>query len=144
MDPYNLERFVIAQFPVYERVVQELLFGCKTSHWMWFVFPQIGGLGSSEQSRFFSIDSIEEAKACLQHDVLGPRLMDCTMLACRHTDKSASDIFGEVDALKFRSCITLFEIADEPGGEFSEALELFFDGVGDIATISLATAHGNP
>ena len=115
MDPYNLERFVIAQFPVYERVVQELLFGCKTSHWMWFVFPQIGGLGSSEQSRFFSINSIEEAKAYLQHDVLGPRLMDCTMLACRHTDKSAVDIFGEVDALKFRSCITLRSLTNREG-----------------------------
>ncbi len=141
IDPYNLERFVIAQFPVYERVVQELLFGCKTSHWMWFVFPQIRGLGGSEQSKHFAIGSIDEANAYLEHDILGPRLLDCTLLACKHTDKTAIDIFGEVDAMKFRSCMTLFELVDEPEGDFSEALQLFFEGTGDIATISLANTR---
>lgn len=138
MQSHNLERFVTAQFPVYERVVQELLFGCKTSHWMWFVFPQLRGLGESDQSKYYAIGSVEEARTYLEHDILGPRLLDCTMLVCKHTDKTAVEIFGETDALKFHSCMTLFEIADEPEGDFSEALQLFFGGVVDARTISLA------
>jgi len=138
MDSYNLERFVTAQFPVYERVVQELLFGCKTSHWMWFVFPQFKGLGKSEQSIRYAIGSIEEAAAYLKHDVLGPRLLDCTMLVCKHTGKTAIDIFGEVDAVKFQSSMSLFAMVDEPDGEFSEALQLFFEGSADSVTVALA------
>jgi uncharacterized protein (DUF1810 family) len=137
MDPFNLERFVAAQFPVYERVVQELLFGCKTSHWMWFVFPQYRGLGNSEQSQRYAIGSLEEARAYLNHEVLGDRLFDCTMLACKHTDKTPLQIFGEVDAQKFHSSMTLFALADEPEGEFSEALAVFFEGVEDRATLAL-------
>jgi len=139
MEKYDLERFVAAQFPIYERVVQELLFGCKTSHWMWFIFPQIAGLGDSEQSRHFGIASLEEAKAYLAHDILGSRLLDCTMLVCKHADKTAVDIFGEVDAMKFHSCMTLFEMVDEPEGDFSEALQYFFEGAADKATVLRAT-----
>jgi len=138
MQSHNLERFVTAQFPVYERVVQELLFGCKTGHWMWFIFPQIKGLGESDQSKYYAIRSIDEARVYLEHDILGSRLLDCTMLVCKHADKTAVDIFGETDALKFHSCITLFEMADEPGGDFSEALQLFYDGEQDTRTVSLA------
>lgn len=138
MDSYNLERFVTAQYPVYERVIQELLFGCKTSHWMWFIFPQVRGLGSSEQSLRYAIGSLAEAGAYLEHPDLGPRLLDCTMLVCKHSGKTATEIFGETDALKFRSSMTLFAMVDEPEGEFSEALQLFYDGLPDSATLSLA------
>ena len=139
MDSYNLERFVTAQYPVYDRVVQELLFGCKTSHWMWFIFPQFEGLGSSEQAARYAIGSIEEARAYLEHPILGVRLLDCTMLVSKHSDKTAVEIFGETDAMKFRSCITLFAMVDEPDGEFGEALQLFYGGAPDEATIVLAT-----
>ena len=141
MDSYNLERFETAQFPVYERVVQELLFGCKTSHWMWFVFPQFTGLGKSDQSKHYAIGSIDEARAYLEHDVLGPRLLDCTLLACKHSEKTAVEIFGEIDALKFHSCMTFFELVDEPGGDFAEALQMFFNGTRDTKTISLCTSR---
>jgi len=141
MHQYDLERFTAAQFPVYERVVQELLFGCKTSHWMWFIFPQIRGLGDSEQSKRYAIGSLVEAKAYLEHELLGPRLLDCTMLVCKHTEKTAVEIFGDVDAQKFHSCMTLFEMADEPEGDFSEALQLFFNGAVDHATLQRAGNH---
>lgn len=137
MDSYNLERFVTAQYPVYDRVVQELLFGCKASHWMWFIFPQYKGLGSSEQSLRYAIGSTDEARAYLEHPLLGARLLDCTMLTCKHSDKSAVEIFGETDALKFRSSITLFAMVDEPEGEFAEALQLFYNGLPDATTVAL-------
>ena len=134
---YNLDRFLTAQHIIYDRVVQELLIGKKSSHWMWFIFPQLKGLGKSEMAQQFAISDQEEARAYLAHDELGPRIMDCTMLVCRHTDKSAISIFGEIDAMKFHSSMTLFSLVDEPDGEFAEALAQFYNGEADPATLSL-------
>src|SRR5690242_15975130 len=107
-DPHNLKRFLDAQAPVIGRVVQELRNGRKTSHWMWFIFPQVSGLGHSDTARYYAVASRAEAEAYLAHPVLGPRLAECTRLAVAVTGRSAVDIFGAVDAAKFRSCMTLF------------------------------------
>jgi uncharacterized protein (DUF1810 family) len=134
-DPYNLQRFVSAQNPVYEEVRSELRAGQKRSHWMWFVFPQIEGLGGSPTARKFAISSIGEAKAYLQHKVLGPRLYECTALVNEIRGKSIEEIFGYPDYLKFRSSMTLFSQAapDEP--VFAEALRKYFGGENDALTI---------
>ena len=107
-DPYNLERFVSAQEPIYRQVLSELRSGMKTSHWMWFIFPQIRGLGRSPVSIEYAISSREEAAAYLQHRVLGPRLKECTRLVLHVTGRSAEEIFGSPDDMKFRSSMTLF------------------------------------
>src|SRR5438876_5495861 len=113
-DPYDLERFVTAQNAggTYERAIEELRRGRKTSHWMWFVFPQIAGLGQSPISRRFAIRSLDEARAYLAHPVLGPRLRDSTQAVLQHKGKAANDIFGGIDAIKLRSSMTLFALAD--------------------------------
>lgn len=138
-DRFNLQRFVNAQHVCYERVRQELLAGKKQTHWMWFVFPQIAGLGKSEMAQQFALKNLDEAHAYLTHDILGKRLLDCTLLACKHTNRSALDIFGDPDELKFHSCMTLFDLVDPDYGEgdFNEALELFFNGARDQATLNL-------
>ena len=107
-DPFNLQRFVDAQAPVYAAVVRELAAGEKRSHWMWFVFPQIAGLGFSPTSVFYAIGSLDEAKAYLAHPVLGPRLLDCARLVLASQGRTARQIFGAVDETKFRSSMTLF------------------------------------
>ena len=131
-DPYDLERFVLAQAPVIDRVVAELSRGRKQSHWMWFVFPQIAGLGSSAMSQRFAIGSLREARAYLAHPILGRRLRDLTGLATSQPG-SANDIFGSPDDAKFRSSMTLFAAADG-GVVFQRALDRFFDGSGDPVT----------
>ncbi len=110
-DPFDLERFVKAQDPVYRRVLDELRAGRKTSHWIWFVFPQAKGLGRSERSVFYGIGSLDEARAYLAHPVLGPRLKECVDLVMSHEGKALEDILGGVDAMKFLSCIELFSDA---------------------------------
>jgi uncharacterized protein (DUF1810 family) len=135
-DPYDLERFVAAQDAggTYDRVVAELQRGRKASHWMWFVFPQIAGLGRSATSREFAISGLDEAKAYLQHAVLGPRLLACSELVLETKGRSAEDIFGDIDAQKLHSSMTLFLRAapDEP--RFAQVLDRYFDGRPDPAT----------
>ena len=136
-DPYNLQRFVEAQAPVYERVLAELRAGRKTLHWMWFVFPQIQGLGYSPMSMLYAISGREEAIAYDAHPVLGPRLRECTALVNAVNGKSALEILGSPDDLKFRSCVTLFAACTAEPGMFQAALEKYFGGVGDPKTLAL-------
>ncbi|TKB81960.1 MAG: DUF1810 domain-containing protein, partial [Nitrospira sp.] len=110
-DVYNLQRFLVAQEPVYDTVLDELRAGRKVSHWIWFIFPQITGLGRSGMAQKFAIASLEEAKAYLQHPVLGPRLRACTQLVLNVHGRSAEQILPSPDNLKFRSCMTLFMTA---------------------------------
>ena len=135
-DQYDLQRFVAAQDAgdTYDRATAELRGGRKTSHWMWFIFPQIAGLGYSPASRTYAIASLDEARAYLAHPVLGARLIECATILTRVPGRSAEQILGEVDALKLRSCITLFTHAapDEP--VFRQVLNRYFDGVPDPAT----------
>ena len=115
-DPFDLQRFVEAQAPVYARVVAELKAGRKTSHWMWFVFPQVAGLGQSAMSVRYAIHSEEEARAYLAHPVLGPRLRESTALvAAALANRTLEEIFGGIDATKFRSCLDLFSGVDSTG-----------------------------
>jgi uncharacterized protein (DUF1810 family) len=134
-DPFDLDRFTQAQADVIARARRELTAGRKTSHWMWFVFPQVAGLGSSEMARRYAIGSLEEARAYLAHAVLGPRLRDLTEVLLAGPDADARAIFGDVDALKFRSSLTLFDEA-EPDGVFDKALARFFEGGRDGATLA--------
>jgi uncharacterized protein (DUF1810 family) len=138
-DPFDLARFVAAQDEggVYERALSELTEGRKRTHWMWFVFPQIAGLGSSQIARRFAIGSLVEARAVLDHEVLGPRLHRCVLVLDRTRSGGAVQIFGEVDALKLRSCLTLFMRADPSQKQFADVLERYFDGVPDPATDEL-------
>jgi uncharacterized protein (DUF1810 family) len=135
-DPFNLQRFVDAQSPVYERVLRELSAGAKQSHWMWFVFPQIAGLGHSAMADKFAIRTLDEAKAYWVHATLGPRLAECTRLLLAIAGKSAVEILGYPDDLKFRSSMTLFAQAapDEP--IFGEAIRKYFNGAYDKVTLS--------
>jgi len=133
----NLSRFIEAQDSVYSRVLSELRAGCKASHWMWFVFPQIAGLGRSGMAQKFAIVSMDEARAYLEHPVLGARLRECTRLVCDVTGKTAHEIFGSPDDLKFRSCMTLFAEAAGEGSIFHEALRLYFGGEPDPMTLRL-------
>jgi len=131
---YDLDRFVDEQQHVYDRVLDELRRGQKSGHWIWFIFPQIEGLGSSEMSRRFAISSLDEARAYLAHPLLGPRLRECADIVLATAGKSAEQIFGPIDAMKLRSCATLFHRAapDEP--VFTQVLDRYFGGVGDQAT----------
>jgi uncharacterized protein (DUF1810 family) len=137
-DPHDLQRFVAAQDAggTYRHAVAELHAGRKTSHWMWFVFPQIAGLGYSPTSQLYAISSLDEARAYLAHPVLGARLLECVAILADRTDRSAEQIFGGVDALKLRSSITLFRHAapDEP--VFGQILDQYFGGHPDPATES--------
>jgi uncharacterized protein (DUF1810 family) len=135
-DRYDLERFVAAQDAggIYDRAVEELRAGRKTSHWMWFVFPQIAGLGQSPTSRRFAISSLGEARAYLGHTLLGPRLLQCCGIVARVNRDRAEQIFGTVDAQKLRSSVTLFMRAAPDQPVFGQVLERFFDGQPDAAT----------
>jgi uncharacterized protein (DUF1810 family) len=133
-DPFRLQRFVEAQNPVFEQVRTELKQGHKRGHWMWFIFPQIAGLGSSEISKRFAISSAAEAVAYLQHPVLGKRLEDCADLVLKLSGKSAYDIFGTPDDMKFRSCMTLFAQVSPKTPVFEGNLKKYFDGVPDPRT----------
>jgi uncharacterized protein (DUF1810 family) len=135
-DPFNLQRFVDAQAPVYPQVVRELAAGEKRSHWMWFVFPQIAGLGLSPTSAFFAIASLDEARAYLAHPVLGPRLLECAGLVLRAEGRTARQLFGAVDEAKFRSSMTLFASAAPDERTFKHCLEKYFAGAPDHATLA--------
>jgi uncharacterized protein (DUF1810 family) len=138
--PSNLQRFVDAQNPVYEDVFDELSAGRKTSHWMWFVFPQLQGLGHSPMAQRFALASVEEARAYLAHELLGERLRECTRLVLRSGGRDAHAVFGSPDDLKFRSSMTLFHAAAPEDPVFAEALARFFGGAGDPRTQALLRA----
>jgi uncharacterized protein (DUF1810 family) len=134
-DPFHLERFVIAQERVYQRVLSELQAGEKVSHWMWFVFPQIQGLGRSATSIEYAISSRDEARAYLQHPILGPRLRECTGLVLLVEGRTAFEIFDEPDDIKFRSSMTLYAHVSIDDDIFQRALEKFFEGIPDQLTL---------
>jgi len=135
-DPYDLQRFVDAQHPVIDQVRAELSAGQKRTHWMWFIFPQIRGLGSSAMARRYAILSPAEAAAYLRHPVLGPRLRECTELVMRVEGRSAAEIFGYPDDLKFRSSMTLFAQAAAPDERlFADAIAKFYPARPDPATL---------
>jgi uncharacterized protein (DUF1810 family) len=139
MDAHNLERFVTAQNrgAIYQRAVDELRRGYKTSHWMWFVFPQVAGLGQSQMSRTYAIASLEEARAYLGHPVLGPRLIECAGIVASTQARSAEHMFGGIDAQKLHSSMTLFLRANPEEPVFNQVLDRYFDGVPDSATHDL-------
>ena len=140
-DPYLLHRFVDAQKPVYARVWDELRKGNKTGHWMWFIFPQVAGLGHSEMARRFAISSLAEAEAYLRHPVLGQRLEECAALVLKVSGKTASEILGSPDDLKFRSCMTLFAHAAK-NPVFSDNLTKYFGGRPDPLTTDFLRLDG--
>ncbi len=135
-DPYELRRFIKAQNIVYAQVLEELTAGRKASHWMWFVFPQLAGLGASAMSQRYAISGLEEARAYLAGPILGGRLRECAGFICRHAGRSAREIMGSPDDLKLQASATLFERAG--GGDvFSEVLRLFYDGKPHAETLRL-------
>jgi uncharacterized protein (DUF1810 family) len=136
VDAFNLQRFLDAQAPVYERARRELEAGRKESHWMWFIFPQIAGLGQSPMSIRFAIASLDEAKAYLAHSVLGARLRECARLTLDVEGKSAREIFGSIDEIKFRSSMTLFVHAALDEDVFQRCLDKYFSGDPDPATLA--------
>lgn len=135
-DPFNLARFLKAQETVIDRARAELLRGRKESHWMWFIFPQLRGLGRSRMAEFYGVASADEAAAYLVHPVLGERLRNCTAIVCKLRGRSAHEIFGNPDDMKFRSSMTLFA-RPGAGGQFAEALAMYFGGEADPSTMEL-------
>ena len=136
-DLFSLQRFVDAQKNIYSAVCSELQSGMKRSHWMWFIFPQIAGLGSSPTAQHFAISSLDEAKAYLRHPVLGPRLIESTDLVNQISGRSIHDIFGDPDDMKFRSSMTLFAKAASDNTAFRQALQKYFGGRDDNRTLEL-------
>ena len=143
-DPFNLSRFVEGQAKDYLRALAELRAGKKQSHWIWYVLPQLRGLGSSSMANFYGIGSGQEAEAYLAHPVLGPRLRECVAAMNALDGPSAVQVLGQVDAAKFRSCLTLFRSVDPKDAVFSAALDKFFAGVPDEASLALISSsnHG--
>ena len=139
MSEFDLERFVRAQDEAhaYGRALDELRAGRKQSHWMWFVFPQIAGLGQSVTSRYFAVEGLDEARAYLAHGTLGPRLLECCRVLLAQEGRSAEEVFGPLDALKLRSSMTLFLRAGPEEGVFRDVLDRFFAGLADPATDAL-------
>jgi uncharacterized protein (DUF1810 family) len=135
-DPYDLKRFVDAQTPVYRTVVDELRTGRKRSHWIWFVFPQLLGLGSSPTAVRYGISSLDEARAYLRHDLLGPRLLECTRLVNEVQGRSIAEIFDSPDDLKLCSSMTLFARATRDNQDFLAVLTRYFDGQQDPLTVA--------
>lgn len=133
--PYDLERFISAQAPVYARALGEITRGRKTSHWMWFIFPQLAGLGRSTMAIRYAITSLDEARAYLAHPVLGPRLLACVTALQDLQTSDPEAVFGSVDAVKLRSSLTLFAEADPHQNLFDAALQRWFGGVKDPATL---------
>ncbi len=136
-DPYSLQRFVTAQNAVYKDVVNELQHGRKQSHWMWFIFPQLAGLGHSSTAKYYAISNLEEAVAYLANETLGPRLIECSGILLHHHNKTAEEIFGLTDARKLRSCLTLFSLASPGNKTYQQVLDHFFDGKKDQLTLKL-------
>jgi uncharacterized protein (DUF1810 family) len=141
-DPYDLERFVRAQERDYLRALAELRSGRKRSHWMWYVFPQVRGLGFSAMSQRYAIASIDEAQAFLRHPVLGPRLRECANALLAIDSRSAKDILGSPDDLKLRSSATLFALVSPPGSAFEQVLQKYWQGEPDLATLRLLEGPG--
>jgi len=133
----DFQRFLDAQEPVYEQVLRELRAGNKTSHWMWFIFPQLRDLGRSSTARFYGIENRTDAMQYLAHPVLGPRLKQCAQIMLTHKGRSAQDILHDPDYLKFRSCMTLFQLADPTEPIFKETLDAFYRGLPDDMTEQL-------
>jgi len=131
---YDLERFLEEQQHVYDGVLDELRCGRKTGHWMWFIFPQVAGLGYSFMSQRFAITSLDEAREYLAHPVLGPRLRECARTVLETRNRTAEQIFGSIDAMKLRSCMTLFHRAAPDETVFAQVLDRYYGGVTDAAT----------
>jgi uncharacterized protein (DUF1810 family) len=143
-DEYILRRFLDAQAHTYDTVLDELRARRKSTHWIWFIFPQITGLGQSSMAQQFVITSLDEAKSYLKHPALGPRLHECTQLVLDVNGRSAEEIFGYPDYLKFRSCMTLFLTATTNNTTFKSALHKYFDGKPDQLTINVLARHNMP
>lgn len=141
-DAFDLERFVRAQASTYARALAELQEGSKRSHWMWFIFPQLRGLGSSAMAQAYGIAGLAEARAYVAHPVLGPRLLECVRALLGHAGRSAESILGGIDALKLCSCLTLFARAAPEVPEFVRALEAFCGGVPDPLTLRMLGDDG--
>jgi uncharacterized protein (DUF1810 family) len=137
-DPFNLRRFREAQEPIYLSVVDELRSGRKRTHWMWFIFPQIAGLGRSETARYFALSNLDETSAYLNHSILGARLRECARLVNEVNDRTAKQIFGSPDDLKFCSAMTLFGLVSAADSEFSRAIDKYYSGKRDQITLELA------
>jgi uncharacterized protein (DUF1810 family) len=133
----EFDHFVRAQAPVYEQVLRELAAGCKDSHWMWFIFPQLRGLGYSMTSQRYAIESLGQARRYLEHSLLGPRLRECTELVLHIQGRTAEDIFGDPDWMKFRSSMTLFSLCLPPDSVFARAIDKYFAGKNDGRTLKL-------
>ncbi len=140
-DPYQLSRFVRAQQDDFKRASAEIRSGKKRTHWMWYIFPQFDGLAFSSTSKHYAIKSIEEAKAYLNHAILGPRLLECMEAALSVEGRSVRDIFGSPDDLKLRSCATLFACVSPPGSVFERLLEKYYQGERDEKTLRLLGVH---
>jgi uncharacterized protein (DUF1810 family) len=140
-DPFHLERFVSEQSAVYSQVLAELRGGRKRSHWIWFIFPQMKGLGRSEMAQYFGVGSLDEARAYLAHPVLGPHLIECTQLVNAIEGSTIDEIFGFPDNLKFRSSMTLFAEAANDNSPFVRPLDKFFAGERDTVTLDLLRAQ---
>jgi uncharacterized protein (DUF1810 family) len=138
-DPFDLQRFVDAQEQVYDRVLGELRAGRKRSHWIWFIFPQVAGLGSSQTAARYAISSLDEARAYLRHALLGPRLHECAQLVNAVQGRSIGEIFGSPDDLKVRSSMTLFARATDDNRDFVQLLERYYDGGEDPLTLEKLT-----
>jgi uncharacterized protein (DUF1810 family) len=136
-DPYALERFVEAQEEVYEQALAEIRGGRKETHWMWYIFPQLEGLGFSGMARHYAIRTVGEAEAYLRHPVLGPRLVGCVEALLGVQGRTASDIFGSPDDVKLRSCATLFDFVSPTGSVFEQLLDRYFHGERDRRTLQL-------
>ena len=134
-DPFDLRRFVAAQQDVYDTALNELRAGHKTSHWMWFIFPQIAGLGRSATAQKYAIGSLAEAESYLAHPVLGARLLECARILTQLSGRTARDVFGPLDAQKLHSSMTLFARAAAGRSPFGEVLARYFDGAEDQATL---------
>ena len=137
----DLQIFVQAQEDIYEQALAELKNGSKESHWMWFVFPQIAGLGNSEMARKYAIPNLADAKAYLSHDLLGSRLRECTEAVLAVEGRTAHEILGSPDDMKLKSCMTLFEVADGPDSIFSSILEKYFEGQRDERSLTILNAQ---
>ena len=138
---FDLQRFVDAQAAVYRQVIEELSRGRKRTHWMWFIFPQIAGLGFSAMAQRFAIGSLAEAVAYLEHDLLGPRLLECTRLVLTASERTITDILGSPDDMKFRSCMTLFDVVS-PQEVFAEAIAAFYPDGKDGTTLAILETLG--
>jgi uncharacterized protein (DUF1810 family) len=136
-DPYDLNRFIISQEGIYDRALAELRDGLKRSHWMWYIFPQIEGLGHSPATRHYSLKSLEEARQYLAHPVLGKRLLECAAAVLAVQGRSASDIFGHPDDWKLQSSMTLFELVSGPESVFGRVLDQYYQGKRDARTLQI-------